>query len=170
MPYQNIDAAISPADMQAVRDAFATVLTKLPFLINLTGAERISITKTGPDSLAFVQNALSGAQANPNVLPASFNTPGFQKDVALFGALTELQSIAESVVSQIDDTRLAVGGEAMQAATQTYQYIKTAAKTTPGLKPLAEQLAVRFQRENPPQSVPPTSTSPNPSPTPPTSG
>nr|VFK13799.1 MAG: hypothetical protein BECKLPF1236A_GA0070988_1009410 [Candidatus Kentron sp. LPFa]VFK29580.1 MAG: hypothetical protein BECKLPF1236C_GA0070990_1009010 [Candidatus Kentron sp. LPFa] len=39
-----------------------------------------------------------------------------------------------------DDTRLAVGGEAMQEATQVYNYVKTAAKTTPGLKPIADQL------------------------------
>jgi hypothetical protein len=137
MPYQNIDATLSAADMQAVKDAFAAVLTKLPFLVNLTAAERKGIVKTGSDSLSFVQKALTGAQANPDVLPASFNSPGFQKDVELFAALTELQSLAESVLSQLDDTRMAVGGEAMQAATQTYQYIKTAAKTTPGLKFLA---------------------------------
>ena len=167
MPYQNIDATLSAADMQAVKDAFATVLTKLPFLVNLTASERKGIAKTGPDSLSFVQNALTGAQANPNVFPPSFSTTGFQKDVDLFAALSELQAVAESVLSQIDDTRMAVGGEAMQAATQSYQYIKTASKTTPGLKPLADQLAVRFQRESPPTSQPPT---PNAPPTPPTSG
>ncbi len=166
MPYQNIDATLSAADMQAVKDAFATVLTKLPFLVNLTVAERRGIFKTGSDSLSFVQTALTGAQAHPGVLPASFNTLGFQKDVELFAALSEVQAIAESVVSQIDDTRMAVGGEAMQAAMQAYQYIKTGSKTTPGLRPLAEQLAVRFQRENSPDSVPPT---PDPPQTPPTS-
>ena len=43
MPYQNIDATLSAADMQAVKDAFAAVLTKLPFLVNLTVDERKSI-------------------------------------------------------------------------------------------------------------------------------
>ena len=50
------------------------------------------------------------------------------------------------MASQIDDTRLAVGGEAMQEASQVYNYVKTAAKTTPGLKPVADQLGERFQR------------------------
>nr|VFK80704.1 MAG: hypothetical protein BECKSD772D_GA0070982_114312 [Candidatus Kentron sp. SD] len=44
-----------------------------------------------------------------------------------------------------DDTRLAVGGEAMQEATQVYNYVKTAAKTTPGLKPIADQLGERWK-------------------------
>ena len=60
-----------------------------------------------------------------------------------------MQSLGEnrllSVVSQLDDTRLAVGGEAMQAATQTYSYVKAGAKNTPGLKPIAEQLGQRFK-------------------------
>nr|VFJ94349.1 MAG: hypothetical protein BECKH772A_GA0070896_100711 [Candidatus Kentron sp. H]VFJ95237.1 MAG: hypothetical protein BECKH772B_GA0070898_100741 [Candidatus Kentron sp. H]VFK01637.1 MAG: hypothetical protein BECKH772C_GA0070978_100701 [Candidatus Kentron sp. H] len=53
--------------------------------------------------------------------------------------------MAASVASQIDDTRLAVGGEAMQEATQVYNYVKTAAKTTPGLKPIADQLGERWK-------------------------
>jgi hypothetical protein len=146
MPYQNIDASLSAADVQAVKDAFAAVLTKLPFLVNLTGAERQKISKTGPDSLSFVQNALAAAQGNPTIFPASFDVGGFKRDVDLFTAMTDLQTLAASVASQLDDTRMAVGGEAMQSATQTYQYIKTAAKTTPGLKPAADQLGERFQR------------------------
>jgi hypothetical protein len=48
MSYQNINATISPVDLQAVKDAVAVVLAKLPFLVNLTSAERQSIVKTGP--------------------------------------------------------------------------------------------------------------------------
>nr|VFJ45994.1 MAG: hypothetical protein BECKFM1743A_GA0114220_100313 [Candidatus Kentron sp. FM]VFJ52206.1 MAG: hypothetical protein BECKFM1743C_GA0114222_1010615 [Candidatus Kentron sp. FM]VFK09143.1 MAG: hypothetical protein BECKFM1743B_GA0114221_1009615 [Candidatus Kentron sp. FM] len=61
MPYQNIDASLSPADAKAVKDAFDTVLKKLPFLVNLTPQERKSTFKAGPDSVSFVQNALTAA-------------------------------------------------------------------------------------------------------------
>ena len=60
MPYQNIDANVAAADLQAIKDSVATILAKLPFLVNLTTDERKAIFKTGPDSLSFVQNALSG--------------------------------------------------------------------------------------------------------------
>lgn len=146
MPYQNIDATLSAADLQAVRDAFAVILQKLPFLVNLTIDERKAIFKTGPDSLSFVQNALTAAQANPAILPVSFSTPAFRRDIDLFAALTEINTLAASLASQIDDTRVAVGGEAMQQAAQVYNYVKTAAKTTPGLKPIADQLGERFQK------------------------
>ena len=50
------------------------------------------------------------------------------------------------MASGIDDTRRAVGGEAMKEAAQVYNYVKTAAATTPGLKPVADQLGQRFQK------------------------
>lgn len=146
MPYQNIDVSLSDVEKQAVKDQLAGVLQKLPFLVNLTVDERRAIFKAGPDSLSFVKNALTAAQNNPNIFPPSFSTAAFQRDVELFDALTEIQTIAESILSQIDDTRLAVGGEAMQEATQAYNYVKAAAKGTPGLKPVADQLSERFQR------------------------
>ena len=146
MPYQNINVSLSAADAQAVKDAFEAILNKLPFLVSLTVEERKATFKAGPDSLSFVQNALTAAQANPAILPLSFSTSGFKNDVDLFTVLTELGTLAASVASQIDDTRLAVGGEAMQQASQVYTYVKTASKFTPGLKPIAEQLSERFQR------------------------
>jgi len=50
MSYQNIDASLSLAEMQAIRDAFQGVLEKLPFLVNLTPQERMSVPKTGATS------------------------------------------------------------------------------------------------------------------------
>ena len=146
MPNPNIDATLSAADLQAIKDAFAVVLNKLPFLISLTADDRKSIVKTGSDSLTFVSKAFTAAQGNPTIFPASFKTDAFQRDVELFSALTELSSLADQVAAQIDDTRMAVGGEAMQQAMQTYEYVKTAAKTTPGLRPVAEELGERFKK------------------------
>ena len=96
--------------------------------------------------MSFITRAASAAQSNEGILPSSFDVAGFQKDVALFEVLTELGSLADSLASQIDDTRLAVGGEAMQAASQVYKYAQTAARNTPGLKPVVNDLGERFKR------------------------
>jgi len=129
MPYQNIDATLSPEDIKVVKAAFDTILKKMPFLINLTVKERRATFKAGPDSVSFIQNALSAAQDHPGILPVNFNTAEFKNDVDLFAALTDIGTVAASVASEIDDTRLAVGGEAMQEGIQVYDYVKTAAKT-----------------------------------------
>lgn len=154
MPYQNINAVVSVADVQAIKDAFALILSKLPFLVALTPTERMAMFKTGPNSVYFIQAALTAAQDNPSVLPSGFNTPEFKNDIDLFAVLTEFKTMAASLTSQIDDTRLAVGGEAMQQASRVYTYVKTAAKTTPGLKPVAEQMGERFRRAGKPKKPP----------------
>ncbi len=146
MPYQNISAQLTAADLQTVKDALAAIEGKLPFLVTLTTDERKKTFKTGAASLSFVQNALQAAKNNPEILPPSFATAEFASDVGLLAALTELTTLVAQLASKLDDTRLAVGGEAMAEATQVYTYVKSAAKTIPGLKPLADQLGERFQK------------------------
>ena len=122
MPYQNISAQVSAADVTAVKNAVATIRAKLPFLVSLTADERKSLFKAG-NSLSFVQNSLQAAKNNPTILPGAFDVAEFESDVDLFATLTELGSIAEQLSSQLDDTRIAVGSEAMNEATQVYNYV-----------------------------------------------
>ena len=157
MSYQNISAQISDADMAAIKAAVATIQQKLPFLISLTQDERKSLYKTGPNSLSFVENALQAAQDNPDIFPKSFDVTEFGSDVDLFADMTAINTLVSQLASSIDDTRMATGSEAMTEATQVYNYVKTAAATTPGLKPLADQLGQRFQKAS--------ATTPTPTPT-----
>jgi hypothetical protein len=154
MPYQNISATVSDADVQAIKAAVATIQQKLPFLVTLTLAERKSVYKTGPNSLSFVENALQAAQNNPNILPKTFDVVEFGSDVDLFAVMTDINTTVAQLASEIDDTRMAVGSEAMKEATQVYNYVKTAAATTPGLKPLADQLGQRFKKASSAQPTP----------------
>ena len=154
MSYQNISATVSEADAKAVKDAVAVIQQKLPFLIDLTVDERKGTFKAGPNSLSFVQTAMQAAQNNPDIFPKSFDVAEFASDVNLFAVLTELNTVLAQLTSSIDDTRLAVGGEAMKEATQVYNYVKTAAANTPGLKPVADQLGQRFQKAGNGQPAP----------------
>ncbi len=146
MPYQNISAQVSDQKMQAVKDAISTIETNLHFLISLTNDERRTLFKAGPKRLSFVQNALTASQDNPDILPKSFDAAEFESDVELFAALTEIGTLVEQLFSKIDDTRLAVGSEAMDEASDVYNYVKAAVKKTPGLKPVADQLGQLFQQ------------------------
>jgi peptidyl-tRNA hydrolase len=146
MPYQNISAQVSDADVQAVKAAVATIQQKLPFLVSLTQDERKGLFKAGPNSLSFVENSLQAAKNNPGIFPGAFNAAEFESDVKLFSVLTDLNITVAQLASQVNDTRMAVGSEAMNEATQIYNYVKAAVKTTPGLKPVADQLGERFQK------------------------
>jgi hypothetical protein len=99
----------------------------------------------GDKSLAFVNNSLTAAQSNRDILPPSFDLEEFVRDYQLANSLTEVLLGLRQLTEQVDDTLLAVGSEAMSSSLTVYDYVKTAAKKTPGLKTLAEQLGERFK-------------------------
>jgi hypothetical protein len=146
MPYQNISATLSAADIQAVKDAISAIEAKLPFRVTLTNDERKSLFKTGSSRLSLVADAAAIAQNHPNIFPAAFDTAEFLRDFTLFQQLTELKLAVDSLASQVDDTCLALGSEAAKAALQVKDYAEAAEDTVPGLKPLVEKLAQHFER------------------------
>ncbi|BAY10397.1 hypothetical protein [Calothrix sp. NIES-2098] len=145
MAYQNITGSLSPQDIQEIKAALQTIQKKLPFLITLSNEERRRLLKMGDKSLAFVNNSVTAAQSNREILPASFDVEELVRDYQLASALTELLTSMRQITEQVDDTLLAVGSEAMSSSLTVYDYVKTAAKKTPGLKTVAEQLGERFK-------------------------
>jgi len=145
MLYQDLNVTLSDADRQAIKQAIATIQQKLPFLITLSADERKRLYKMGDKRLAFVQNSLNVAQSNRNILPASFDLDGFSNDYHLSADLTELLMLLNQLTEQVDDTLMAVSSEAMSSSLTVYDYVKTAAKKTPGLKAIAEQLGSLFK-------------------------
>jgi hypothetical protein len=145
MPYQNISAKLTETDLQDIKAALATIEAKLPFLVHLTVEERRKLFKMGNKSLAFVSNSLTAAQSNPDILPASFDLNEFSSDYQLATSLTEVHLRLQQLTEKVDDTLMAVSSEAMTSSLTVYDYVKTAAKKTPGLKAIADQLGDRFK-------------------------
>lgn len=145
MPYRDINANLSEADLQEIKLALSTIQHKLPFLITLSAEDRKRLYKMGDKRLAFVQNSLNAAQSNRNILPASFDLEGFGNDYRLATNLSELLMLMRQLTEQVDDTFMAVGSEAMGSSLTVYDYVKTAAKKTPGLKAIADQLGNLFK-------------------------
>ena len=145
MPYQNISATLSDEDKAAIKAAIKTIEEKLSFLVNLSVEERRKLFKMGDKSLGFVQNSLNIAQSNPDILPNSFDVNEFVQDYQLAMALGEIFLDLRQLTEKVDDTLLAVGSETMTSSLEVYDYVKTAAKRTPGLKAAAEELKERFK-------------------------
>ncbi|UBF28113.1 hypothetical protein K9N68_09625 [Kovacikia minuta CCNUW1] len=145
MPYENISATLSDQNMSDIKTAIATIRANMPFLISLTTDERRKRFKMGDKSLAFVSNSITVTQNNPEVLPGNFNAGEFEKDYNLTVSLTEVLSLLEQLSEQVDDTLMAVGSESMASSLLVYDFVKTAAKHSPGLKSVADQLGERFK-------------------------
>jgi hypothetical protein len=147
MPENRISASISNADQAAVMDAINTIRRKLDFLIDLTPDERHSLPKMGDKSRAFVSEALTVAQQNADILPASFDLPEMQKDVALATALEPIRAALTQLQELVEDTYLAAGSEAYSAALLIYQYARAGSKGA-ALDNLLDGLGQRFARKS----------------------
>jgi alkyl sulfatase BDS1-like metallo-beta-lactamase superfamily hydrolase len=136
---------LSDQDMHDIKQAIDLIHTKLPFLVTLSVDERKRLYKMGDKRIAFVQNSLNAAQSNPNILPASFDLHDFNQRYQMALRLNEVLMRLQQLHEQVDDTELALGSEAMTQSLTVYDYVKTAAKKTPGLKGIAEQLGTLFK-------------------------
>lgn len=146
MPNLNISAELTAANVQAIKDALATIRGVLPFLVTLSKEERRSLYKMKDQRLAFVEEAIKAAENHGAALPGTFSVAEFKRDFALARALAEVRSLLGALYTDVDDTTMAVGSEAAVAATAVRRYVTEGAKTTPGLKATADRLAEFFER------------------------
>lgn len=149
MPYRTLSATLTDADVQAIKAAVTTIHSKMPFLISLTPDERRKLFKMGSKSQGFVGDCLIAARNSPEILPARFQVADFAQDVALAESLGDVLSVLRQIVSQVDDTHMAVASQANVQAADVYGFAKSAVKSTPGMKTVVMQLSERFQKTPP---------------------
>ncbi len=146
MPDNRISARLSAADQQAVLAAIQTIRQKLPFLIDLSPDERRKLPKMGDTGHGFVQQALTVAAQNTDILPRSFDVDEFQQDVELLAALQPIAAALAQLGELVDDTYLEVGAEAYAAALAVYAYARTGNKGA-ALDTALDGMARRFARK-----------------------
>ena len=144
MSFHNISASLSKEDMIVIKKGIKAISEKLPFLVNLTPAERMLGTKMGNKSIAFVEEALDVAKQNPTILTGEFKIDDFDQDFKLAKDLDDLLTILSQVVEKVSNTSMAAGMEAFQAALDVYQQVKIASKRIPGMQGIARKLGTRF--------------------------
>jgi hypothetical protein len=147
MPDNRIDAALTQADRQAVLAAINTIREKLDFLIDLTPEERRTILRMGDRSRGFVSQALNVAEQNEDILPRSFDVAEMRRDVELLAALEPIMAALSQLSELVEDTYMAVGGEAYAAALLVYQFVRAAGKGA-ALDGALDALGQRFARKS----------------------
>lgn len=146
MPEQNlISADLSDADAAAVMTALQTLDAKLPMLLGLTPQERQELQKMGDTRRAFVQKTLEVARQHPQIFPATFDLPEFERDMALFLKLLPLFLAFQTRFEKLGDTVLALGSDLYAEALDAYAYIRQAGRSA-GLDELRAQLKSSRQR------------------------
>lgn len=139
-----VSATLSASDQETVLTALSTIEQKLPFLINLTTAERVQMAKLGDKTEAFVRKAVEVGARYSRLLSEPF-VAEMRKDADLWESLMPIQAAIDQLQKKIDDTVTQVGAEAYAAARTVYAVTKTPFAEAE-LKTAADDLGKRFGR------------------------
>ncbi|PZU86546.1 MAG: hypothetical protein DI529_08565 [Chryseobacterium sp.] len=119
-----------------------------PYLQGLTPDQRESIFKMGDKTVATVQKVEDYTETNPEFAPSYMDQPEFHKDVAVVNGLSPLRNLSTQLASDLSDTIMLAGNEALLAAMLYYGAVKEAAdKGVATAKPIYEDLSKRFTRK-----------------------
>jgi hypothetical protein len=119
-----------------------------PYLLGLTEQERQDLFKMGNKTIATVQKVQSYVQTNPDFIPSYMQTNEFEKDVAVASVLTPLHNVALQLASDMDDTRMLAGSEALAEALIYYGSVREASsRGIAQAKPIYDDLVQRFVKK-----------------------
>ena len=145
MKNKNI-SAISVQEIDNSIDALKELRQRMPFLTALSPLERRHGAHVGSNRVQEAQASLTAARENPAILPSTFDVALFEHNVRVMVRLHQCLTVLKALTSDVQDTLLSVGADAVTGSQQVRALVKAAAKTTPGLRQLAESLAPRPAR------------------------
>ncbi|WP_300602792.1 hypothetical protein [Niabella sp.] len=161
--FNRVDATLTPAVVQTVKDQLMAIEQALPFLVGLTNAERMALPKISVSNKVFTEDAIQAAANNAALLPAFIKVENMKKDLALFHALDELVMLVQQLGEKLADTQLLAGSEAYSSALAMYKILGAAAESgVQGTKTVYEQLRQRFSGQGKGTVPPPESRGPVP--------
>ncbi len=126
-----------------------------PSLITLSVKERKKCHKKGDRSYSFVENAYSIGKEFNELVPSFVDMDEMRKDLDYEDKLSSIESKLRTLSSQLSDTRLKAGSEAMRAAVSIYNSVKLAQKNNvSGSRTAYELLKPRFAVSRRPKNKP----------------
>jgi hypothetical protein len=140
-----VSATATVAQVTAVKAAFQTILTNLPFLVGLTTDERKSLNSIDVNNKAFTEDAINAGINNPALIPSYLSVANMQNDLTLFTQLDEISGLATQLCERIEDTKMLAGSEAYTVALALYKSFGSAADAgVQGADSIVDQLKKRF--------------------------
>ena len=114
-------------------------------MIALQPDERRELTKLGPKSQAFSDQALAVLLANPQIVPPSLDLAEAQVDKRTLDQLRPRLLVLRQLLERADDTEMALGSDLMSVARDGYALLEVAGKDA-ALKAVRKELSARYAR------------------------
>lgn len=124
MPQNIVSLTVSPERLAAVQQALASLEASLADLVELSVDQRIELVKMGPRSEAFVREGLTVLEANPELLPRSFDLEEMRRDLTALDTLRPLFHRLRRLTARADDTEMALGSDLYKAALEGYRFAR----------------------------------------------
>jgi hypothetical protein len=116
-----------------------------PYASVLTPGDRHGLPKMGEKTLSFVEKAHDFAVQNPALCPPYLDMEAFGIDFNEAHGLWTLELTIQQLLTKVEDTALAAGSEAYQAALVFYNSVKVAAAhNVVGAQDAYDELKKRF--------------------------
>lgn len=127
--------------LKECRDALA------PYLQALTPEQARSLFKMGDKTVSTVQKVDDFVETNPEFVPGYMETAEFRKDSQVVKQLAPIHAVVEQISSDLNDTIMLAGSEALMNALLYYGSVREAsAKGVASAKPIYEDLKPRFSK------------------------
>lgn len=142
-----ISLGFTEADYAEIDAALAVLERHAKSLIDLSVAERRSLTKMGDKSEAFCRQALRVLDQNRQVLPPTLDLAEAQRDLAQLDALSSRAVRLGVLQGKVDDSLIALGSDVMSTALEGYALLRVVGAGS-GLEQLRQDMSARFSRRS----------------------
>ena len=144
----SIDAQMTKEDEDQVIARLREAEALLPFMVNLTKHERMTLTKMGKKTVDFVERTILYAKEHPKYVPPFLNIEGQRRDMDLLRQVKRVLGVLEPFWEKLRDTYMVLGAEAYTASRAFYNSVKGAAKAgEPGSDIIVRDLAERYRKQ-----------------------
>ena len=127
----------------AWKDSIHAVRDGMPFLVALPPLVEGRRRMIGQATLAWVERTLAASRAHPEALPATFDRERFAEEAQLAIDLEQYLTQLQTLVGDVRDTLFVAGSRAVESSRQATGHFRMAARTTPGLRTVADSLSAR---------------------------
>jgi hypothetical protein len=145
-PENNTERKLTHEAVERILQHIKAIEDEMPFLINLTPREMMSLPKMNDHRHGFVRKALNHAKESPHILPDYVDIDEMEKGLELFEGLKKIFRASNKMNEKIRDTFTDAGSGSYKKGLNVFESAKLANKCgTPGTDFIVNDLKQYFK-------------------------
>ncbi|MFT3751614.1 MAG: hypothetical protein QM800_01645 [Paludibacter sp.] len=140
-----ISATFTEEDERKAMELLAQLKALFPFGIKLSDDQKKHLTRLDDGRIPFADKGLFYGGQQPLVVPPFTDLREYKRDLDFVKATSRVGAEIMSFAEMVNDTRIAAGSDAYQAALSIYSSSKAAAKQgVPGTQTIVDEMGKLF--------------------------